>query len=120
MTTFVALAIALTVAQPQAPADITKTAQLAIERLEKGEYAAVMQMFSVKLREKFPESKLKQTWESLHRRAGTLRSTHAPVIKTKNNLRHVVVPADFEKRKMEIEVVFNAAGEIAGLLLNRK
>ena len=29
-------------------------------------------------------------------------------------------PADFEKRKMEIEIVFNAAGEIAGLLLNRK
>jgi hypothetical protein len=30
------------------------------------------------------------------------------------------VPADFEKSRLQIEVVFNAAGEIAGLLLNRR
>ena len=77
-------------------------------------------MFSARLRDKFPEPKLRQTWEGLHRKAGRLQRLGEPISKVKDNLRRVVVPAQFEKAKMEIEIVFNAEGQIAGLLLHRK
>jgi hypothetical protein len=32
----------------------------------------------------------------------------------------VIIPGTFEKSKIDIEVVFNGSGEIAGLLLHRK
>ena len=113
------LGTALT-AQTSQPVDIVQSARVATERMEKAEYAVVMTMFSARLREKFPEAKLRQTWESLHRRAGRLQHTAEPISKVKDNLRRVVIPAQFEKSKMEIEWVFNADGQIAGLLLHRK
>ena len=113
------LGTALT-AQTNQPVDIVQSARTAVERLEKAEYALVETMFSAKLREKFPEAKLRQTWEGLHRKAGRLQHTAEPISKVKDNLRRVVIPAQFEKSKMEIELVFNADGQIAGLLLHRK
>jgi hypothetical protein len=104
--------------QPQ-PVDIVQSAHRAVERLEKADYAGVVTMFSVKLREKFPESKVRQTWDSLHRTSGRIVRTGEPITKTKDNLRRVIIPAQLEKGKVEIEVVFNAEGLVAGLLLHR-
>ena|SRR5688572_6608763 len=107
-------------AQPTAPTDIVQVAQTATELLEKADYAAVVALFNPRLREKFPESDLRKTWENLHRRSGRLKTTAVPITRTKDKLRRVIVPAQFEKSKMEIEWVFNADGQIAGLLLHRK
>ena len=107
-------------AQTTQPVDIVHSARTAIEQLEKADYASVETMFSAKLRDRFPEPKLRQTWEGLHRKAGRLQSMGEPVSRVKDNLRRVVVPAQFEKSKMEIEFVFNSDGQIVGLLLNRK
>jgi len=77
-------------------------------------------MFNPRLREKFPESDLRETWANVHRRSGRLKETGTPITRTKDNLRRVIVPAQFERGKMEVEWVFNADGQIAGLLLHRK
>src|SRR5688500_11204883 len=98
-------------AQSSAPPDIVQVAQTAIDQMEHGDYAAVVAMFNPRLRQKLPESELRKTWEGVHRRGGRLKSTAAPTIKTKDNLRRVIVPAQFEKSKMEIEWVFNADGQ---------
>ena len=108
------------VAQAKDAVDIVKVAQTATEQLEKGDYAAVMATFNPRLKERFPESKLRQTWQDLHRRAGMLKTTGTPLTRTVDNLRRVIIPAQFEKRKMEIEWVFNADGQVSGLLLHRK
>jgi uncharacterized protein DUF3887 len=100
--------------------DIVAAAQAAFQHLERAEYSAVTAMFSAKLREKLSEAKVRQTWEGMHRKTGGLQRIGAPVTATKDNLRRVIVPADFEKSKMEIEFAFNTAGEIAGLLRHRK
>jgi hypothetical protein len=39
-------------------------------------------------------------------------------MKDRGKLRGVVLPTEFQRRKLKIEVVFNAAGEIAGLLFD--
>ena len=124
VTTFLLIiCVALTtplIAQSPAPADVVEIAKAAVDRMEQGDYAAVVAMFNPRLRQKFPESDLRKTWEGVHRRGGRLKSTSTPTTKTKDNLRRVIVPAQFEKSKMEIEWVFNADGQIAGLLLHRK
>jgi hypothetical protein len=106
--------------QPAASTDIVQVAQIAIDRLEKADYAAVVALFNPRLREKFPESELHKTWENLHRRSGRLKTTATPITETKDKLRRVIVAAQFEKSKMEIEWVFNNDGLIAELLLHRK
>lgn len=116
----IALTMAPLIAQPSEPPDIVQVARTAIDRMEQGDYAAVVATFNPRLRQKFPESELRKTWEGVHRRGGRLKGTAAPITKTKDNLRRVIVPAEFEKSKMEIEWVFNADGQIAGLLLHRK
>ncbi len=49
-----------------------------------------------------------------------LRAAGEPIQRMNGKLRAVPFPADFEKGKLEIEFVFNDAGRVAGLLLNRR
>ena len=106
-------------AQPQA-VDIVALSQQTVETLERGDYAAVVARFSVKLREQISVSKMTQIWDDVHRRFGKVVSAGTPTTVVKKNLRAVTIPAKFEKRSVDVEIYFNAAGEIAGLQLHRK
>jgi hypothetical protein len=112
-------AIASLTAQAQ-PADIVQTARVAVERLEKADYDGVVVMFSARLREKLPAKKMQQTWEGVHRKSGRLLRTGEPMTATKDNLRRVTIPGQFEKHRVDVEVVFNDSSQIAGILLHRK
>ena len=118
----VVLVLALLMAQATAaqssPAADIALARTTVERLTKGDFAAVEATFSKKLQAALPETKLRTTWQRLEARAGRLKTIGEPQIKARRELRGVVLPVEFEKRKMKIEVVFNAVGEIAGLLFN--
>jgi len=100
------------------PAADIALARTTIDRLAKGDFAAVEATFSKKLRDALPEEKLRSTWQRLEARSGRLKTIGEPQTKARGALRGVVLPTEFEKRKMKIEVVFNAAGEIAGLLFD--
>ena len=109
----------------QASAPVTSTpeaeitlARSTIERLAKGEFPAVIATFGKRLREALPEEKLRVTWRRLETRAGRLASIGEVRLKDRRPLRGVVLTTQFDKRKVEIEVVFNAAGEIVGLLFD--
>jgi uncharacterized protein len=108
---------------PQAAVQSTPHADIAlarttVERLAKGEFAAVVAAFSEKLRAALPEEKLRATWQRLESRVGRLRNIGEAELKDRGNLRGVVLSTQFDKRNIKIEVVFNAAGEIAGLLFD--
>lgn len=75
-------------------------------------------MFSDKLRAALPEPKLKATWERVRSASGSLQSMGDATFKSRGELRGVVIPVTFEKKKRSIEIVFNPAGEIAGLLID--
>jgi hypothetical protein len=55
--------------------------------------------------------------ERFQSRVWRLRGIGKPKMNPRGELRGVVLPAGFEKAERTIEVVFNASGEIAGLLL---
>jgi hypothetical protein len=93
-------------------------ARATIERLAKGDLAAVEATFSEKLRAALPEAKLREAWQRLQAKGGRVVSIGEPQIKDRRALHGVVLPMQLEKRKVKIEVVFNGAGEIVGLLFN--
>ena len=107
-------------AQTSTPVDIVQSARTAVERLEDADYAGVVALFNPRLREKLPEKNVREIWEGVHKRSGRLVRTGEPRTTTKDKLRRVIIPGHFEKSALDIEVVFNADGQIAGLLLHRK
>jgi uncharacterized protein len=115
LLTFVLLLQSQLPSQRDEAADVA-LARRTIERLAKGEFAAVEETFSAKLRAALPEDKLRATWQRLYAKTGRLKGCGEAKTKDRRPLRGVVIPTAFEKRTIKIEVVFNAAGEIAGLL----
>jgi hypothetical protein len=108
---------------PQAAVQSTQQADIAlarttVERLANGEFAAVVATFSEKLRVALPEEKLRATWQRLESRVGRLTKIGEAELKDRRNLRGVVLSTQFDERKIKIEVVFDAAREIAGLLFD--
>src|SRR5687767_6331043 len=97
---------------PRTQADDVALARTTIERLARGEFAAVEETFSAQLRAALPEDKLRTTWQRLSAKTGTLKGFGEAKMKDRRQLRGVVIPTTFEKRTVKIEVVFNAAGEI--------
>jgi hypothetical protein len=71
------LVFALLLAPPPAaqrsPADDVALARTTIERLAKGEFGAVEDTFSEKLRAALPEAKLRTTWQRVYDKAGPLK-----------------------------------------------
>ena len=106
--------------QQPPPVDILKVGRTTVEQLDRREYAAIHATFNPRLQKALSQDKLREAWEKVHVKAGRLRSIGEPSMKTKNQLRHVVYPAQFEKRKVDIEVVFNTAGELSGVLFHPK
>ena len=118
LTLVLTLLMAQAATSPSSQASDIALARTTVERLAKGEFAAVETTFSKKLQAALPEDKLRTTWQRLEKRAGRLKTIGEPQMNARGELRGVVLPTEFEKRKMKIEVIFNKAGEIAGLLFH--
>ena len=111
--------VAVAASQNPPPVDLAAAAQATIDGLGRNEYAAVHATFSDKLRTAMPEKKLRSTWEGVLKKQGKLQFTGTPVPRTVRNLRSIAIPTQFEKGKLEIEVVFNQANEVTGLLMKK-
>jgi hypothetical protein len=107
-------------AAPKAGADIVAVARETVARLERQDYAAVHASFNPRLQEAMPEADVRKVWTALVKKRGALKSTGGPVTRPNGKLRAVAIPAQFERGEVEIEVVFNDAGEVSGLLLHKK
>ena len=106
--------------QPPSTVDIAAVGRAMVERLDRREYAAIVATFNPRLQKALSEEKLRLAWEKVQIKAGRLRSVGAPAMKTKNGLRHLVYPAQFEQRRVDIEVVFNAESQVSGVLFHPK
>jgi hypothetical protein len=92
---------------------------LTIERLDKGDYATVEASFSEKLRAALPERKLRSTWESVAKKNGRVQKMREPVSRITQKLRAVAIGTEFDKGRLEIEIVFNQSDQIAGILFHK-
>ena len=94
--------------------DPAQTARAAVERLVKGDFAAVVATFDEKVRALMPEQKLREVWALVASQAGALKEIGEARVSRKGEYQIVVLPGEFENTKADIQVVFNASGQISG------
>ena len=94
--------------------DAAQAGRAAVERLIKGDFAAVVATFDDKMRAAPSEAQLRGAWESVLEQAGAFKQVRDPRVTTKGEYQIVVLPAEFERASVDIQVVFNGSGQMAG------
>jgi dienelactone hydrolase len=95
--------------------DLVPGAEQFVDRLARGEYAAAAQRFDEAVARALPADKLEQTWQSVVAGAGAFKGRLRSNAVKDQGLDIVVVTCAFEKAAIDVKVVFNKKGEIAGL-----
>jgi fermentation-respiration switch protein FrsA (DUF1100 family) len=94
--------------------DLTVRARAMVEALASGDYATPLESFDAAMRENMPEEALKQTWESLQQVAGPLQEITGTRTEEIEGYRAVFLTCRFEAWTLDIKVVFNQEGMVAG------
>ena len=111
-----ALLISADQAKP-ATVDATALARTFVEQLTKGDYAAATKTFDEKVSAAVPEQKLRALWESIPSQLGPYQRTGAPRISSKGDVQIAVVPVTFAKGDVELQLVYNATGQVIGIFI---
>jgi dienelactone hydrolase len=112
MSSFV-IVILLLVTNPQdAPA---AHAQAVIAGLQAREFARIESEFTDRVRAALPPGRLEATWTALQAQVGALKSCGAPAVTAQADLQVARASCEFERAKLEVQIVFDAAGKLAGL-----
>jgi uncharacterized protein len=104
-------------AQTPPPGDTVTLGRATVERLAKGEYAAVVATFDEQMRTALGEQKLKASWEGALAQLGAFKRSGEARAASKGEYQVVVVPVEFERAGMDVQIAVNAKGQIAGLSL---
>lgn len=86
-----------------------------VEQLAQGEYTAATTRFDASMQNVLPAAKLEETWEQVLGQVGAYQhqlGTHTDELQ---GYRRVFVTTQFEKAVLDVLVVFDAQGQIAGL-----
>ncbi|MBN2489939.1 MAG: alpha/beta fold hydrolase [Planctomycetes bacterium] len=101
-----------------APAvDLEKRATEFVDRLIAGNWTAATERFDATMRKEAPADRLAEIWKSIGDRVGVFRERLGTRREQVKDYRFVFVACRFEKATVDLKVVFNAAGEIAGFFL---
>ena len=96
-------------------ADLQPQARTLITELAAREYSKVEAQFNAAMHGALPQDKLSETWQALIAQAGSFNS----IIQTRqeeiNNFKVVLITCRFERRTMDIKLVFDSWSQVAGL-----
>ncbi len=95
--------------------DLKQEAQDFIRQLVVSDFAGARRLFDGDLLQAFPEARLKETWLQLVSQVGAFQEIRSSRVVERQENRIVTVTCQFEKAPMDIYVIFNASGQIAGL-----
>jgi dienelactone hydrolase len=91
------------------------TAQQIVTYVAQGDFAAVEQRLAAPLKPYLPAEALQSTWQGLEQQVGTFQGMgNISAVQTPQGLVQVVTCL-FERGSLDVNIVFNKAGEIAGL-----
>jgi len=110
----VSLARAEAPAQP-VRADLVPAAERFVDRLARGEYLAAAEQCAEVLARVMPPDKLSEAWQSLAPGAGVFKQRLSSTYANSQGFDVVVVTCAFEKASIDVKVVFDTQGKIAGL-----
>jgi dienelactone hydrolase len=95
--------------------DLKQEAQDFIYQVVEGDFTAACRLFDSNMVQAFPEDKLKETWLQLISQIGPFQKLLTCQAVERQENRIVTVSCQFEKGPMDIRVIFNQSGQIAGL-----
>lgn len=100
---------------PTASTSLLQTAQQLVDLWAKGDYTAMSARFDAAMKAAAPESRLKLMWERLVLQLGTFTERGASRSGQVQAYSAVYVTCQFEKGPIDILVLFNSDGSVAGL-----
>jgi dienelactone hydrolase len=102
---------------PQPLVGTAGAGQAFVDLLAAGDYAAAAGGFDETMSALMPAEKLRETWEGLVAQAGPLQRVVS--VKTDRNGDYdiALVKCEFEAARVDLRVVFDAAGKVAGLFI---
>ncbi len=90
-----------------------------VDQLAAGDFAGVTQNFDATMKAALPETALQQTWASLTQQTGPFKNRGNVRSATEHGFNVVYVECIFERATMSTKVVFNPAGEVTGLFIQK-
>jgi dienelactone hydrolase len=97
--------------------DHTPQARELIARLARAEWPAVVDMFDTTMRAALPQAKLPELWSSLEAQAGRFQQQEGTRRESAGGYELVFVTCRFERAVLELKVVFDTAGKVAGFFV---
>ncbi len=95
--------------------DLEAAARYFTGLLADGKYSEAAAMFDPQMAAAFPVAKLKATWEEVIRNVGALKGIKEVRLTSEMGYRIAYVACDFARNPLDMKVVFDAQGRIAGL-----
>ena len=105
-------------AQPAAPPaadDLTARATALLEAMVRGDFAGATRHFDATMKKELPPEKLQEIWKGLIGQAGPFQRQAGTRTQTQGPHRLVFVTTEFEKIRLDMQVAFDAQGQVAGL-----
>lgn len=122
---FTLLAVCLTAACSTTAADPSVTpppfeelepkASALVDALLAADYAAAGADFDADMATALPQDKIKETWESLPTQLGAFQSREGSHNDVAKGYARVFETLQFEKARIDVQVVFNSDGKVTGL-----
>ena len=86
-----------------------------VDLLAKSDFAGAAARYDNTMRGALPEPKLQETWQSLEKQAGQFKKRLKTRTLKAGGYDIALVTCEFEQAKLDVKVVMNAQGEVAGL-----
>jgi dienelactone hydrolase len=87
-----------------------------VQNMVKEQFAVIADGFDAKMKNALPAAKLKTAWQMLLVQAGAYQHITGARFITDKAYKIVFVTCQFERAALDVKIVFDAAGQVAGLL----
>ena len=101
--------------EPSEPPQLTSQAQEFVELLAQEDFPRAVASFDSVMKDAMPSDRLREAWKGLVAESGAFKRRTAARMEKVQQYDVVFVTCEFEKRILDIKVVFDSAGQISGL-----
>lgn len=98
-----------------APGEVTSAGKQFVELLAKEDFAGAVARFDATMKTALPEPKLRETWQAVQAQAGPFQKQLGARATKVTGYDVVLVTCQFERTALDMKVVFDAKGQVAGL-----
>jgi len=98
-----------------APVDRSAAAKRFVDLLARGDFAGAVAMYDETMKTALPEARLREAWTAVNTQAGPFQKQESTRTEQAGAYQTVFVTSRFEKMPLDIKVVFDENGRVAGL-----